>query len=413
MATLAPMNPPARQPLGAISGARLRNLGHVKNKQNGKESPQTFNDIDSENIDPSSFKSSGKPSVYTSKNTTSTTNTMNCFRPARFVLSQATAARASATQLPPLTQAIGSKRKAESDPSASEVELERPLKSSRNSPPPPAGRSPKSKRVGILSRRRVSASPFTRVDPPTFGSTKNGDGLPLSINAALAGTIPSHKLRKPARTKELIAETVLESMPKGWMFAIHTDSKDQEASNLMEHSACTLDISDDETSSSKMFDEENKENIPPQSGMDAPVSNAIAALHASRKHMMTDEPRAPLGELEASDYYAAGCDALSYITIPEDEDLKSNIQKNVEPDGSTTYASANAAVQGVDKDLTWNDLVDMAKPTNKSTGLTPIMSTMTTNAASALARGSLSAIPEDEGNDTKVERGVVAAGNLS
>ena len=129
--------------------------------------------------------------------------------------------------------------------------------------------------------------------------------------------------------------------------------------------------------------------------------------------MMTDEPRTPLGELEASDYYAAGCDALSYITIPGDEDLKSNIQKNVVPEGSTTYASANAAVEGVDKDLTWNDLVDMAKPTNKSTGLTPIMSTMTTNAASALARGSLSAIPEDEGTDIKVERGVVAAGNLS
>ena len=42
MATLAPMNPPARQPLGAISGARLRNLGHVKNKQNGKESVCLF-----------------------------------------------------------------------------------------------------------------------------------------------------------------------------------------------------------------------------------------------------------------------------------------------------------------------------------------------------------------------------------
>lgn len=343
---------------------------------------------------------------------------MNCFKPAQFVLSRATAARATAayastTQLPPLTQAIGSKRKAESDPLASESEPERPLKSSRNSPPPLAGRSPKSKRVGILSRRRISASPFTRVDPPTFGATKNGDGLPFSINAALAGTIPSHKLRKPARTKELIAETVLESMPKGWMFAIHTDSKDQEASNLMEHSACTLDISDDETSSSKMFDEENKENIPPQPGMNAPVSNAIAAMHASRKHMMTDEPRAPLGELEASDYYAAGCDALSYITIPGDEDIKSNIQKNVVPDGSTAYASAKVAVEGVDKDLTWNDLVEMAKPTNKSTGLTPIMSAMTTNAASALARSSLSAIPEDEGTNIKGEGGVVAAGNIS
>lgn len=339
---------------------------------------------------------------------------MNCFKPAQFVLSRATAARAStrasAAQLPPLTQATGSKRKAESDPPTPEVEPERPLKSLRKSPPP-AGRSPKSKRVGILSRHRISASPFTRVDPPTFGTTKNGGALPFSIDAALAGTIPSHKLRKPARTKELIAETVLESMPKGWMFAIHTDSKDQEASNLMEHSACTLDISDDETSS-KIFDEENKENIPPQPGMNAPVSNVIAAMHASRKHMMTDEPRAPLGELEASDYYAAGCDASSYITISGDEDVKSNIQDSVVPEAST-YASAKVAVEAVDNNLTWNDLVEMSKPTNKSTGLTPIMSAMTTTSASALARASLSAIPEDDGANTNVDGGVVVAGNIS
>lgn len=37
MATLAPMNRPTRQPLGALGGARLRNLGQVKNKQNGEK----------------------------------------------------------------------------------------------------------------------------------------------------------------------------------------------------------------------------------------------------------------------------------------------------------------------------------------------------------------------------------------
>ena len=35
MATLT-MNPPTRQPLGAVGGARLRNLGCVKNTQNGE-----------------------------------------------------------------------------------------------------------------------------------------------------------------------------------------------------------------------------------------------------------------------------------------------------------------------------------------------------------------------------------------
>ena len=37
MATMAPMHRPTRQPLGAVSGTRLRNLGQVKNKQNGED----------------------------------------------------------------------------------------------------------------------------------------------------------------------------------------------------------------------------------------------------------------------------------------------------------------------------------------------------------------------------------------
>ena len=319
---------------------------------------------------------------------------MNCFKPAQFMLTRATAARTSASQLPPLTQAIGMKRKAESAPSASDIEPERLHKSARKLDlPAPAGRSPKSKRAGILSRHRVSASPFARVDPPSFGSNKTGHGLSFSIDAALAGTVPAHKLRKPAQKKDPASETVLDGMPKGWMFDIHTDSKDEEASNLMEHSTCTLDISDDETSKSKMFDEENKENVPPQPGMNAPITHAVAAMHASRKHMMTDEPRAPLGDLEASDYYAPGCDASSYITIPWDHDVKSNIQNEIVPEASTVYTSAKVDVEAVDKNLTWNDLIEMTKPDNKTTGLTPAMTATTTNTDAE--QGSLLPIMED------------------
>ena len=327
---------------------------------------------------------------------------MNCFKPAKFVLTRATAARTPVTHLPPLTQAIGLKRKAESAPSASEIEPERPLKSPRKvAPPAPAGRSPKSKRIGILSRHRISASPFTRVDPPAFGSSKTGHGLPFSIDAALAGTVPAHKLRKPAR-KEPIAERVLDGMPTGWMFDIHTDGKDEEASNLMQHSACTLDISDEETSKSEKFDEENKENIPPHPGMNASVSHAVAAMHASRKHMMTDEPRSPLGDLEASEYYAAGCDASSYITIPWDDDVKSNIQNEMVAEASTVYTSAKVDVDAVDKTITWNDLVDVGKPTNNSTGITPAMTAMSTN--TAVEHGSL--LPILEGNEDGFATGI-------
>ena len=322
---------------------------------------------------------------------------MNCFKPAQFVLTRATAARASATQLPPLTQAIGLKRKAESAPSASEIEPQRPSKSPRKffPPPPsaPAGRSPKSKRIGILSRHRNSASPFTRVDPPTFGANKSGSGLPFSIDAALAGTIPSHKLRKPAAATQPIAETVVDVMPTGKdrMFEIYTDNKVEEDDNLMTHSTCTLDISDDENTASKMFDEENKENIPPHPGMNVPASHAV--IHASRKHMMTDEPRAPLGDLEASDYYADGCDATSYITIPADDDVKPNTQNEIVAEASTVYTSAKVDVGTMDKTFTWNDLIEMAKPTDNTTGLTPAMTVMTTN--TAVEQGSLHPILED------------------
>ena len=343
--------------------------------------PQVFDDLDSENIDPSIFKSSVKTSGYPSKSFTSTADNMNCFKPAQFVLTRATAARTSATQLPPLTQAIGMKRKAESAPSATEIEPERPVKSPRKPDlPPPAGRSPKSKRIGILSRHRVSASPFTRVDPPSFGLNKTG-GLPFSIDDALASMVSSHKLRKPARTKEPVAETVLDGMPKGWMFDIHTDGQQEEASNLMEHSTCTLDISDDETSKTKMFDEENKENIAPDSGINAPVSNAVAAIHTSRKHMMTDEPRSPLGDLEASDYYAAGCDATSYITIPVEDGVKSNIQNEIVAEASTVFASAKVDADAVDATNSWNNFLEAAKHSNNPAGFTPAMTAMATNTA--------------------------------
>ena len=160
-----------------------------------------------------------------------------------------------------------------------------------------AGRSSKS--------NRVSASPFRRLDPP----------------------FP-------------VAETVPDGMSKGRTFNIHTDSKDEEASNLMVHGACTLNISDDETSESKMFPEENNENITPQPGMSAPMTNAVATVRASRKHMMSDEPRAPLGDLEASDYYAS-----VYITIPWDDEVKTDSQNEIVPEASTVFTSAGCGLE--------------------------------------------------------------------
>ncbi len=82
----------------------------------------------------------------------------------------------------------------------------------------------------------------------------------------------------------------------------------------MEHSTCTLDISDDESRRVVKEDRDNKENIPPveyQSG---------SILLATRRDMMTDDARSPLGDLDAKDFYAADCDASSFIIVPAEDD---------------------------------------------------------------------------------------------
>lgn len=49
-----------------------------------------------------------------------------------------------------------------------------------------------------------------------------------------------------------------------WFFEIHEDTPEELATNLMEHSTCTLDLSSDEESRVRERDERGKENVPPQ-----------------------------------------------------------------------------------------------------------------------------------------------------
>lgn len=107
--------------------------------------------------------------------------------------------------------------------------------------------------------------------------------------------------------------------PDSWLFNIHVDTEVEEATNLMQHSAGRLDISDDEGKS--RFDECDKENIPPHElGITLPAPAQPAPV-SSRKNMMA-ESRSPLGELVASDYYGPGLGNLSYEIIQEDEYVK-------------------------------------------------------------------------------------------
>ena len=88
-----------------------------------------------------------------------------------------------------------------------------------SSAPAAAGRSPKSNRIGVLSRRRVSASPFTRIDPPMFAGGRSQDAVPFSIDAALSGTVSSYKVKPQLPVEAFILE---DSNPKGWMLGFES-----------------------------------------------------------------------------------------------------------------------------------------------------------------------------------------------
>lgn len=182
-----------------------------------------------------------------------------------------------------------------------------------------AGRSPKGKRAGILSRRRVSSSPFTRVDPPTFAlQSKSSNGLPFSIDGALSGTVPSYA-PEPACRPPLNLE---DAVPNGWLFHIHEDTPEEELGNLVAFSTQILDISDDESKVIE-YDQSDKENIPPcelLTGEAASAPYMATITPVSRKDLMTEEVRTPLADLNTRDFYAEGCDRNSFITVNEEKE---------------------------------------------------------------------------------------------
>jgi hypothetical protein len=229
--------------------------------------------------------------------------------------------------------------------------------------------SPKQKRAaGLLSKRRASSSPYTRVNPPNFSRSRHvKSSLPFSIDAALSGTISSYTPKSsiaqddispldvtPALPTKAVMPaapaTIEESMPKGWFFDIYEDSPDEEAANLMEHSTNILDISSDDDSDCKRRaerEERGKENIPPPDwvvpngqrsaaatlavAMEAAVEATVAEstlpkgkptssklrqqkLATGPDAMVEDMARSPLGDLEAKDFYPTGLDETSIVT---------------------------------------------------------------------------------------------------
>lgn len=280
-----------------------------------------YNDLDLENIDPVNFLSPSK------KNKTGSQNFVPQLKVSKFNLTSVSrpmnAMKSSSNSVIPIETptAPGSlKRKATDTITPDEVNSSK----QRHVDSTPAGRSPKSKRIGILSRRRMASSPFTRINPPVFAGAETSGDMPFSIDAALSGTVPTNTKKATVSQESLDG-----SLPKGWMFDIYEETVEQQSNTELAQSTEILVISDDERYTDDK-DSRGKENIPPTDGINtlAPVTTAVPA---SRKNMMTDEPRTPLGDLNAGEFYAEGCDENSFFIIPAENSEESDIGKPLPP----------------------------------------------------------------------------------
>ncbi|KAJ5365902.1 hypothetical protein N7517_008788 [Penicillium concentricum] len=272
---------PTRQPLGCLDMPLMRSKLNRQNQQNGtmsmKSTPmKTSIFIDSENINPS-FSTKRKRSFEDDEDSAS-----KPIKTSRMALS---------------TRINISPR------------LSTPSKISITTPKSapilkPAGRSPPPKSSKSATRRSLIAKP--RSDQ----YTKRGVARPFSLASALAqSTTPKPKPAPKAPT------------PASWCFDIHVDTEQEEMTNLMQHSTTVLDISDDEGKSDPPCTR-GKENIPPHElGIELPTARQSTTTipAAARKAPKMDEPRAPLGELNAAEYYAEGCNAFSYTIVYDDE----------------------------------------------------------------------------------------------
>ncbi|KAF4847293.1 hypothetical protein CGCSCA4_v005432 [Colletotrichum siamense] len=314
----------SRQPFAPLDGARLQNLTSIKNRQNAispasgaKRKASDVETDDFENVDPSVFskRSKGLDSFFPSKDS---------LKPSSFILKKA----APLAESPALTSSKPTVPRPRSllQPKSPAARINAGIvKSSPLSAP--AGRSPtRGKRSGLLSSRRRTAGPYTRVDPPMFNLSSTSSGAaPFSLDAALKGTIPSYAARSSVASSSRSApkELLEPEMKSSWFFDIHEDTPEQEMTNMLQHGTCVLDISSDEESERKLSRDRaegrDKENVPPSDDV-SQTSARRSARRASDDEMIFEKERTALGEMDASEFYALGCDESSVIIIPADED---------------------------------------------------------------------------------------------
>ena len=283
----------------------------------GKRKAAELTDVDdSENVDPINFAKRSKGSHGASK---------DFFKPSAFVLKAASTPAPTAAPLPEL-RSLTSPSKASArrtlQPRSPITKLNTGI--AKSSPIHAAGRSPtRGKRSGgLLSNRRRTTGPYTRVDPPRFGS---GSQAPFSLDAALKGTIAGYGSAKSTSIKDGSTTLYEPEMKASWFFDIHEDTPEQEMTNLLQHGTCVLDISSDEESERKASREQaegrDKENVPPLD--DVSQTSARRSPRQNPDDMIVEKERVALGEMNTADFFAEGCDESSVIIVPGDDDEES------------------------------------------------------------------------------------------
>ncbi|OAQ75924.1 thymidylate kinase [Purpureocillium lilacinum] len=355
-----------RQPFAPLDGARLQSLTSLKNRQNavappssGKRKAELLDvDDDSENVDPVLFAKRSKGTTTASPLKDALLKPASSFVLTRAAAPSTPAASASTSARLPLKHSSTPRRTLQ--PKSPAARLNTAI--AKSSPvSAPAGRSPtRGKRSGILSSRRRSG-PYARVDPPSFSLGNPSSAAPFSLDAALKGTLSSYgppaasassaRVAKPAArpSSSLLDEPEAKA---SWFFDIHEDTPEQEMTNLLQHSTCVLDISSDEESERKASRERDegrdKENVPPPDDVSQTRSAGAGTRQATRPlcadDMVVEKERVALGEMNAVDFYADGCDESSVVLVHEDEEQEPPSQNFAfAPELKALSADADAA----------------------------------------------------------------------
>ncbi|GFF25689.1 hypothetical protein IFM58399_01127 [Aspergillus lentulus] len=296
MAALTMTPTTMRQPFASLDAPRMRSLlktkMNIKNQQNGpspaKRKPLA--EVDAENIDPATVNMSTKRKRgCDEEDHDSSKCSPKPLKASRVAL---TVVKSNITSPMPSST------------------FKAPLSKPKSTPAlKPVGRSPQGKSCKAFARR----STISKSRPELIG--RKSISRPFSIATVLGNVQP--KTQAAPKT------------PASWSFEIYVDSEQEEMTNLMQHSTCVLDISDDEGKAE--LSSRGKENIPPSElGIDLSRTRE-RETSVSRKTEMTDEPRSPLGELNAADYYGEDCHAFSYAVVYDEDETASETKTTLPP----------------------------------------------------------------------------------